>query len=453
MLKSADLSLPPTERPTRVRFQVMALLCVLSFLTYYDRQCIVRAQDSIRESLSLSKEEMGLVFGAFWLAYALFEIPGGWLGEKVGTRFTLTRIVVAWSLFTALTGSAMGLVSLLLFRFLFGAGEAGAYPNMARIQSRWLPQVERAQFGGLLWLTARWGAASAPVIFGTMTRGVESAQAALPQGDGWQWFASIHSWRVGFWISGLVGVIWCLIFYPWFRDEPADKPTVNDAELRYIESGRVKIEAGHSMAPRMWLKLFSSPQLWAVSLYYMCGGFGWSFFVSWMPEYMKEVHQISFENSEWSTGLPLFLGGIACLVGGMLSDRLVRLTGWRRWGRAIFPIVGCTTAAAAMFAIPYVQNSTQAVVLMCITAAAFDFGQAATWASIVDIGGRYAGTSMGFINMVGNLGAGTLQPIIGAIVSETFGWNTMFVVYAIAYLIAMSMWFIINPKRHFYGDK
>jgi nitrate/nitrite transporter NarK len=168
---------------------------------------------------------------------------------------------------------------------------------------------------------------------------------------------------------------------------------------------------------------------------------------------MKEVHGVSFEKSEWSSGLPLFLGGISCLVGGMLSDRLVSRTGWRRWGRAIFPLSGCLTAALAMFAIPYVKSEWQVVTLMCITAAAFDFGQAATWASMVDIGGRYAGIALGFINMVGNLGAGTLQPVIGAMVSKAFGWNTMFVVYAVAYLIAMSMWLFINPKRQFYGNE
>ena len=124
---------------------------MLSFLTYYDRQCIVRAQESIQESLAMTDQQMGLVFGAFWLAYALFEIPGGWMGDRLGARFTLTRIVLAWSLFTALTGAATGFYSLLVYRFLFGVGEAGAYPNMAHVQSRWLPKVERARAGGILW--------------------------------------------------------------------------------------------------------------------------------------------------------------------------------------------------------------------------------------------------------------------------------------------------------------
>src|SRR3954453_4656505 len=166
---------------TRIRIRVMAFLCVLSFLTYYDRQCIVRAQESIQESLSISHEQMGIVFGTFWFAYALFEIPGGWMGDRLGARFTITRIVLAWSLFTVLTGAATGFYSLLVYRFLFGAGEAGAFPNMARIQSPWLPIVERARAGGILWLMARWGAAFAPLIFGAMTRGIASLQANVAE--------------------------------------------------------------------------------------------------------------------------------------------------------------------------------------------------------------------------------------------------------------------------------
>ena len=143
-------------RPSRARYRVMAFLCLLSFMTYYDRQCIVRAQEDIQSSLGIDDQQMGLVFGAFWLAYAFFEIPGGWLGDRYGARFTLTRIVLAWSVFTSLTGFAFGFYSLLAIRFLFGVGEAGAYPNMGRIQAHWLPLTERARGGGLLWLTARW---------------------------------------------------------------------------------------------------------------------------------------------------------------------------------------------------------------------------------------------------------------------------------------------------------
>jgi ACS family glucarate transporter-like MFS transporter len=429
----------------------MAFLCVLSFLTYYDRQCIVRAQEDIQASLKISDSQMGLVFGAFWFAYALFEIPGGWLGDRFGARLSLTRIVLAWSLFTALTGLATGFYSLMTYRILFGMGEAGAYPNMARIQSKWLPLQARARAGGLLWLTARWGAAFAPIIFGSITRAFDtpSFRATVDDIPVLNVLATLASWRLGFIVSGFVGIVWCVVFYRWFRDDPSQKPTVNTTELQLIQAGRSPSDESHHMQRQMWSRLFRSPGLWGIGVYYICGGFGWSFFVSWMPRFLKDAHGITFQKSEWMSVLPLLCGGASCLIGGLLSDALVKRTGWRRFGRAIFPIVGCGTAAATMIAIPYVQTSRQATILMCITAAAFDFGQAATWASLVDIGGRYAGCATGFINMVGNLGASS-QPYIGARVFNAYGWKSLFAIYAFAFVMAMSMWLIINPKKKFY---
>jgi sugar phosphate permease len=440
------------EARTRVRFRVMAFLCVLSFLTYYDRQCIVRAQESIQASLSISDEQMGIVFGAFWLAYALFEIPGGWMGDRVGARFTITRIVLAWSLFTVLTGMATGFVSLLIYRFLFGVGEAGAFPNMARVQSRWLPTSERARAGGILWLMARWGAAFAPLIFGAMMRGVDSLQAGMSE---WHFvgnFSSMAPWRIAFFVSGVLGVLWCLAFYPWFRDDPAQKESVNPAELKHIESGRGPLHTDHKGNSRIWVTLFSSPSLWAIAMYYFLGSIGWSFFVSWMPRYMKEVQHVSFENSEWSSAWPLICGGLACFAGGVLSDAVVKRTGWRRLGRAVFPVSGCLIAAAAMLAIPHAETARSATLLMCLAAAAFDFGQAASWASIVDIGGRNAGIATGFVNMVGCL-AHAVQPYVGARVFNSFGWNALFGVYAVAFLLATTTWVIIDPTRTFHDKR
>jgi MFS transporter, ACS family, glucarate transporter len=429
----------------------MAFLCVLSFLTYFDRVCIVRAQPDIRNDLGLSEESMGLVFGAFWLAYALFEIPGGWMGDRFGARITLTRIVLAWSLFTVLSGCATGLASLLVFRFLFGVGEAGAYPNMARVQVNWLPERSRARAGGLLWLTARFGAAGSPFLFGTMLRCFDSeawrAQLAnlhLP-GD-------IAAWRVAFWAAGAIGLIWCLAFYFWFRDDPRAKPSVNAAEVRLIESGGVDEPATHKMPGRAWLALASCRSLWAMGILYLCGSFGWSFFVSWAPQYLKETHGVTYADSEMMTGFPLLCGGISCLVGGVLSDALVRRLG-RKWlGRAVFPVCGYSVAAGAMFCVPLAETAEEACLLMCLASAGNDFGQGANWATIVDIGGLYAGTAAGFINTIGNSG-NWLQPPIGAWVHGSLGWDFLMGTYAAAFLTAAAMWLFINPSRKFYEER
>src|SRR5262249_11190547 len=147
---------------------VLAFLCVLSFLTYFDRIFLMRAQGDIQRDLAITDREMGLIFGAFFVAYAIFEIPGGWMGDRYGARITLSRIVLGWSFFVVLSGTATGFLSLLIYRFLFGAGEAGAYPNMARVQERWLPARTQAMAGGVIWLMARWGGAFSPLLFGAM---------------------------------------------------------------------------------------------------------------------------------------------------------------------------------------------------------------------------------------------------------------------------------------------
>ncbi len=439
------------QRPTRVRFVVMAFLCSLSFLTYFDRVCIMRAHDGIQQELGVTDEQFGIIMGAFWLAYGLFEIPSGWFGDRSGARMTLTRIVLAWSLFTTLSGAATSFFSLLMFRFLFGAGEAGAYPNMARIQSQWLPFSARAKAGGLLWLLARWGGAFSPIIFGSMLRFFDHPEfretlASLPLMNVFQ---DVSSWRLTFFVSGLVGIIWCVAFFFWFRDTPQEKQSVNSAELALITEGQPLAAEKHLKTATPWKALFTSRSLWAMGLLYLSGSFGWSFFVSWMPKYFDSVHHIRYEKSEWMSVFPLFFGGISCLLGGWLSDLLTRRIGNHWLNRALFPIAGYSVAAIAMLALQSAQKPEHAALLLTIAAAGFDFGQGANWATIVSIGGIHVGIVTGFVNMIGNLG-NVLQPMIGPVVFNAFSWNTLFMIFAAAYILAASMWLLIDPTRKFY---
>jgi MFS transporter, ACS family, glucarate transporter len=441
------------SRPTRVRWVVMAFLCGLAFLTYFDRFNIVEAQKTIQRDLRLTDAQLGWIMGAFWLAYALFEIPGGWLGDRYGARGSLTRIVLAWSLFTALSGSATGFYSLLAYRFLFGVGEAGAFPNMARVQGAWLPIRSRARWGGLLWLMARWGGAFSPIIVGHMLRAFDApAFRNLVRGT---FLEHVASWRLGFWVAGLMGVVWVVAFWPFFRDRPSEKKGVNRAELDLINEGRATTagatEESHGAPPGLWGSLFSSPSLWAIAFLYLCVSFGWSFFASWIPRYFQDVQGTKFQQSEWMRVFPLFCGGISCLFGGTLCDYLVRRTGRKRLMRALFPVCGYATAALAFIMLRFVETPAQAAIVFCIVASASDFGQGANWASIVDIGGRYAGIATGLINTIGNMGH-FVQPVIGQWVFNTFGWNALFVVYACAFCVAASMWLFIDPTRRFYRE-
>lgn len=445
------------ERPSHVRYWVVAFLCILSFLTYFDRVCIMRAQGDIQHDLHISDSGlmgMGTIFGVFWLAYALFEIPGGWLGERYGARGTLTRVVLVWSAFTALSGAAVGFTSLLVCRFLFGVGEAGAYPNMARVQSRWMPADSHGRVSGLLWLVARWGAALSPILFGTFQRGADSPAARSFLGRISPHLAALPGWRLGFFMSGLLGIAWIVFFYPWFRDDPADKPSVNDAELTLIRTGRKPAKRNRpAHDARVWRDLFTSRSLWGLALVYVFGSFGWSFFVSWMPKFFLKVHHIDYAKSEWMSSLPMFCGGTASLLGGWLSDRIVRRMGTRRFGRMIFPVVGHIVAAVAIFALRYADTPIKAVTLMCITMAAYDFGLAGKWAAIIDVGGAHAGIAAGFVNMMGNLGGNFLQPIIGAALFTRYGWGMLFAVYSGTYLLSAAMWVLINPDQQFHPDE
>jgi len=458
-LASAPVSSPAQyqlSRPTRVRYVVMGFLCVLAFLTYFDRVCIMRATGDIERDLRISDTQMGMIFSAFWLAYALFEVPGGWLGDRFGTRSTLTRIVLAWSLFTALTGSAAGFTSLLVYRLLFGAGEAGAFPNMARVQWRWLPSSAQGRASGMIWLMARWGGALAPVLFGTILRildshGLHSFLIHLPVIGH---LAAMSTWRMAFWVGGMVGILWVALFYPWFRDNPAANPSVNDAELQLIGSGRAPSPHGGKAkySAKMWIALLTSPNLWWISMYYAFGSFTWSFFVSWLPKFLKQVHHLDYNQSEWRQGMPLFFGGIACALGGWLSDLIVRKTGRQRFGRAVLPIIGRLVASAMIIAAGLSHSPNVAILFLCICMLAHDLGQGPSWASVVLIGGDYSGTAAGFVNTVGNLGGNVLQPVLGAVIFTHWGWKALFAVYASVYFFSAATWLFIDPSKKFYRD-
>src|SRR6185295_8218710 len=226
------------RRPTNVRYGVVAFACSVSAVLYIDRVCISQAGSKIQTELRLDSEQMGLVYAAFTLAYALFEIPGGWLGDRFGARKILTRIVVWWSIFTALTGRAWNQLSLVVIRFCFGAGEAGCFPNIARAFSVWLPPAERAKAQSLLWICTRWAGAFTPVLVVLLLR--------IPG----------MTWRRAFYLFGAIGGIWALCFWTWYRDTPKTHPKVNDAERRLLAENDHLTE-GHGDVP--WRRFLSSP--------------------------------------------------------------------------------------------------------------------------------------------------------------------------------------------------
>ena len=230
------------QRPTIVRFGVLFFLCTLALVLYLDRVCIGQAEKNIRETLHLTKEHMSWVYNAFILSYCLFEVPMGHWGDRFGSRGVIARIVICWSIFTALTGAAFGLGSLVAIRFLFGAGEAGAFPNAARVVTHWFPPAERGRARGAITTTSLIGGALAPPIAAYLIRLV-----------GWRWTFSLF---------GLLGVVWAAVFYWWFRDDPHHHPAVNAAERELIGLPPTHDEGGGDHGSIPWLIVVTSPNVW-----------------------------------------------------------------------------------------------------------------------------------------------------------------------------------------------
>jgi MFS transporter, ACS family, glucarate transporter len=428
---NAVVQSPATSgRATSVRWRVLGWLCSLSALIYIGRVAIIQVQDRIELDLQLTPARLAYAFAAFSLAYALFEVPTGWLGDKLGPRKVLISIVLLWIAFTVLTGVSWGLYSLVAFRFCFGAGEAGAFPNITRACREWFPFHERGLTQGLIWLFARWGGAVAPLLVMLL---------AYPWG-----------WRVGFALMGALGAVWLLGFARRFRDRPQEEPGMNDAERALIADGRPSLSGAR---PLSWSTMLGSFTLWALSLMYFCSNAGWSFFISWITPYLQRDLHLSGSGLVLASGGPLFFGGIACLLGGFLTDRQVRLWG-HRWGRTLQGVIAYALGGVFMLAAVACTpgHVGWAYASLCLSSFVKDFGMAASWSTTIDIGQRYSGTVAGFMNTVGNLGQVVSVPVVAWLATRAGTpsrpiWKVSLYFYAAMFFVAAISWLFVDPRR------
>jgi MFS family permease len=393
---------------------------LLAIVQYLDRVCISQAAPLMSRDLGLTTVEMGWVFSVFTWAYALFEIPGGWLGDRIGPRRVLMRIVVWWSFFTAATGWAWNAASLIVTRTLFGAGEAGCFPNLTRIFTTWLPKDERERAQGALWLAARWSGAFTPLLVAYML--------------------DIVSWRRAFEIFGAVGIVWAVAFYLWFRDDPRTHPSVNEAERALMPTAAESAHGGD--VP--WSAILSNRSVWLLSLQYACLSYGWYFYVTWLPKYLQDARGTSLKFGALLASLPLLLGGIGSIVSAQVIPRLARSTGIIV-ARRIVAVVGFVGASASIFVFIQIDDPVRAMLLLGLAGFFNDFIMPACWAGCMDIGGRYSGTVSGTMNMVGNIG-GALSPLaIGYILAFTnSNWTLTFYVSSAIYLLGGLCWLFID---------
>jgi ACS family glucarate transporter-like MFS transporter len=411
------------QAATHVRRGVVVAAVTLAVITYIDRVCISQAAPAIRESLGLSGVQMAWAFFVFSWAYALLEIPGGWLGDRLGPRRVLTRVVVWWSFFTAATGWVWSQTSLLVTRALFGAGEAGCFPNLTRAFTTWLPKRERDRAQAILWLSARWGGAFTPVIVAYLLDYV--------------------SWRRAFEIFGAIGVVWAVAFYRWYRDDPRTNPAVNAAELAMLPP---REETAFVHGPVDWRLFRSSPAVWLLWGQYACLSYGWWFYITWLPTYLREARGVGLKQGAVLAGLPLFFGGIGCLLSGLLAPHLMRRLGVVR-ARRLLAVGGFVGASAATLVFTRLENPTIAMLVLGLSSFFNDLAMPPAWAACMDVGGRYSGTVSGGMNMMGNI-AGGLSPVLVAylLAWTSQNWTLTFYVSAAIYLGGAVCWLFLDSQ-------
>jgi MFS family permease len=409
-------------RPTRARYWVIVFAITIAVIQYIDRVCISQAAPLVSKELSLSKEQMGWVFGAFTLAYALFEIPTGYWGDRSGPRKVLLRVVLWWSFFTAVTGAAWNWLSLVVARFLFGAGEAGCFPNLTKAFDHWLPPQERIRAQGIMWMSARWGGAITPYLVFLVL--------------------GVVSWRMAFLLFGLLGVVWAIVFARWFKDNPADHPGVNAAELALIPPPETNA-GGHFNVP--WSKLLRSRSLWLLCGQYFACSYSWYFFVTWFPTYLLEVHKYNLKESALLAGLPLLVGGFGSMLTGWLAPHIQGRLGGVGRTRRVIGVFGLSCAALCLLGATMLQQPLLAVAAIAGASFFNDITLPGSWTTCMDVGGKYVGTVSGAMNMMGNLGGFVSPIVLGYIVGRTGNWSLTFYLTASLYLLGAVCWWFIDP--------
>ena len=404
------------------RHAVVGLLAVLSVITFLDRMAIAVTGPAIQKDLAITPDQWGWVLGAYVIAYAVFEIPSGAMGDSHGYRKELTRITIWWSFFTAVTALCRNFWQLTGARFLFGLGAAGAYPNMSGVLYRWLPARERARGQGVIWAASRFGGALAPLLLVPL-------QAQF-------------GWRAVFVVLGLIGFGWAFAWRGWYRDRPADQPGITPEEIAEIGSD----ESGHLGTP--WRKLLALPQLWLIALAYCFYAFGSWFFFNWFPTWLVKGAGFSIAEMGLYGSLPFLLGVVANLAGGMLCDRLAQRIGIRRAYSLITS--ACLTATAGLLVAMSLATGKIAIVLLASAAfAVMDLMLPAAWAMCMAIGGRYGGTASGVMNTAGNLGGFVCTVAIGYIVAGTGNYSLPLQGVAAMVLIAAGIFALIDCTRGF----
>lgn len=436
------------------------MLCLLAMITYMDRAMYGSASEDMMAAVGQPVSNFFYILTAFQLAYALFEVPAGWLGDRFGPRFALLRVVLWWSCFVAITGCAgaslpivnvvlITFTVLIITEFCFGAGEAGAFPNISKAIYNWFPHMQRGFAKGAVWTSARFMGGLTPALWVVLVRILGL------------------SWREALWLFAGVAVLWCAAFAYWFRDRPDEHPSVNDAERRLIQSGREEESKHYTRTP--WKAILTNRNVAALCVMYMVTNFNWYFLMYYFANFLKKRYGGEWLKTDGGAlslallgGAPLLIGMFGCLLGGTASDRLILATGSRKWGRRIVPMVGYGLAGVCYFSATLVMDNLY-LFAACLVLVGFfnDLIMGPAWAASQDIGQRSAAVVGGTMNMVGNLGAALGNYITGTIlkahsqkdavtgmeVVDPKGFITCFIMFGTVYFFGVITWLFIDASK------
>jgi ACS family glucarate transporter-like MFS transporter len=410
----------------KYQHRVLGMLSLLSVITYLDRVCIAVAGPRMQDALHISPEAWGWVTSVFFLSYSAFEIPTGALGDRIGPRRVLTRVVAWWSAFTTLTGTVSNFYVLLLVRFCFGAGEAGAYPNASAVIGRWIPVAKRTRAWGTVWMTSQVGAALSPLL-------VVPIQVR-------------YGWRAPFFVFGLLGVVWSVVWYAWFRDSPHEKAGVTEAELREI--GLARVSQPHGMP---WAAALRIPALWRMAGIGACYVYALGFFQSWLQTYLVKGRGFT-EAALVLSSLTYIVGATANGLGGMAGDWLVRRRGLRDARRWI-GTAGLGAAALFLTVAIFAPGGKLALIFLSLAYGGILFQQPSLCALCLDVGRKNAGAVFGFMNTAGNAASALSAVVFGYLVGYFGNYNAPFIPMVALLSLGALLWLHVDPTCELFPEE
>src|SRR6202453_4676952 len=417
---------PGSARPTHVRYIVLSLTIAAYMITYIDRVVISSAVPSIQKEFGFSIVTMGWILASYSFAYALFQIHGGWMGDRFGPRRALTAVVLWWSAFTCATVLAWSAGSMAMIRFLFGMGEAGAFPIATRSLSRWMLPTERGFAQGATHAGSRLGGAITPVLVVLII--------------------AHYGWRTAFICCGCLGLIWAAVWFWYYRDTPDEHQSVNAQERELIRSSLELARGSKSMQSVPWKRIVRSHQMWILSAMYFCYAYNLSVYLVWFPKYLNDHRGFNLKQMGFYASLLLLAGTAGTIFGGCISDLWAKRSSDLKTARRMVGAAGFLVSALSMVPACLTTNSMTCVWLSCVAIFALESTVGVSWAITLDIGGDSAGSVCSVMNTCGNLG-GAIGSALSAYLVVMYGWSAPFLLMAGLSVVGTVLYLRINANQ------